>query len=212
MPFDTIMERGFSPRAAAIAARTVGACYQQCCWPDSRALIGLAIFSVTPNDESVDFAVETAVLRDDALPGTLLDWLEARLPEDGAILSWDHWWSLPARLRALATPRHPRLQAAAGDIEGRWRDMPRSMTWHLKHDRAHSVPCLCIAGDPVCTPALPSVFLPDPAVTERTLADEAMRGWVTWARLHGDFDGAAHPAHRALAAHRAWAAGQPQRA
>lgn len=212
MPLDTIMERGFSPRATAIAARTVAACYQQCCWPDSRALIGLAVFSVTPSGETFDFAVKTAVLRDDALSGTLLDWLEARLPEDGAILSWDHWWSLPARLRALATTRHPRLQAAAGETEGRWRDMPRSMTWHLKHDRAQSVPCLCIAGDLACTPALPSVFLPDPAVTERTLADEAMRGWVTWARLHGDCDDAAHPAHRALAAHRAWVAGQPQRA
>jgi hypothetical protein len=209
MTLDTIETRGFSPRATAIAARTVGACYQQCCWPDTRAMIGLAIFSVTPSGDNFDFAVETSALRDDQLPGTLLDWLEQRLPEEGAILSWDHWWSLAARLRALATDNHPRIRATAADTEGRWRDMPRSITWHLKHARANAVPCLCIKGDPDCTRALPSVFLPDPAVTERTLAEEAMRGWVTWARLHGDFDDAAHPAHRALAAYRGWVAADP---
>jgi hypothetical protein len=203
--FDTIMARGFSPRATAIAARTIGGCYQACFYPDARPLIGLAIVSVTPEGAGFACHAEALALRDDELPGVLLDWLEARLPEDGVLLSWDHWWPLPARLEALAGERHPRLRAAAADSDERWRDLPRSMTWHLRHAPAASMPCLCgPTPAEACRPRLPAVLLPDPAVTEQTLIDEALRGWTSWARLFADFDDAAHPANVALAAARDW--------
>lgn len=205
-----IEARGFSPRATVIAARTIGSCYQMLFRPDSRPLIGLALFSVMPVGDDFRFEAEMRVLRDGELPAALLDWLEPRVPAEGAILSWDHWWPLPARLAALATAEHPRIQAAAAETEGRWRDLPRAYSWHLKHARATAMPCLCGPGDPgPCGPRLPAALLPDPQVTERTLIDEAMRGWTSWAHGFGDFDDATHPAQRALAAHRAWTAAQP---
>jgi hypothetical protein len=207
MSLDTIEARGFSPRVTAIAARTVATCYQQCFRPNHQPMIGLAIFSVTPEGGGYRFDSEARALRDDELPDVLLDWLAPRVPADGAILSWDHWQSLPNTLSKLATD-HPAIAEAAAQTDKRWRDMSRVLTWHLKQGRAPGVPCLCITGDPApCVQQLPAVFLPDPDVTERTLIEEAMRGWVTWARLFANFDDADHPANRALAAHRAWSAG-----
>ncbi len=204
---DTITSRGFEPRATAIAARTIGSCYQMCHHPDTRALVGLAIFSVTPTNGSYIFTTDTRTLRKDEQPPVLLDWLEEQMPADGAIVSWDHWRSLPRRLMALADDSHPRTRSAAAETEGRWRDLPRSMTWHLRHARAAAMPCLCLVGDPEpCRAQLPAVLLPDPIVTEETLIAEAVRGWTTWARLFGDFDDADHPGQRALAAAREWAA------
>lgn len=204
---DTIMTRGFEPRATAIAARTIGGCYQMCFQPDTRPLVGLAIFSVTPIEGGHRFTTEARVLGEGELPDTLLGWLEERIPDDGAIVSWDHWLPLPARLSMLANDRHSRIRAAVADMAGRWRDLPRSMTWHLRHARSPSMPCLCGPGEPEpCQARLPAALLPDPAVTVQTLVDEAMRGWTTWARLSCDFDDTDHPAQRALAAARDWAA------
>lgn len=207
--FDTIMARGFSPRATAIAARTIGGCYQACYYPDARPLIGLAVVSVAPVEGRYAYRTEARALRNDELPGVLLDWLEERLPDDGAFISWDHWWPLPARLKALAGERHPRIRDAAADTAGRWRDMPRSMSWPLRHAPAAAMPCLCgPTPAEACRPQLPAALLPDPAVTEQTLIDEGLRGWTTWARLFADFDDAAHPANVALAAARSWAPSQ----
>lgn len=203
--FDTILARGFEPRTIAVAARTIGGCYQACFYPDTRPLIGLAIFSVMPQDDGYRVAAEARSLREDELPSVLLAWLEERIPNAGAIVSWDHWRSLPARLTALATERHPRIREAATDTAGRWRDLPRSLTWHLRHARAASMPCLCLTGDPEpCRPRLPVELLPDPVVTEKSLITEAMRGWTTWASLFGGCDSADLPAQRALAAVRDW--------
>ena len=205
--FDTIMARGFEPRATAIAARTIGGCYQACYYPDTRPLIGLAVFSVIPADDGHRFTADARALRDDELPDVLLGWLEERMPADGAIISWDHWWSLPARLTALADDGRVRIGAAATDTASRWHDLPRSLTWHLRHARAAAMPCLCTTGDPApCRPALPAVLLPDPAITEQTLISEAVRGWTTWASLFRDFDAAGSPAQQALTAARDWSA------
>jgi len=202
MHFD-IEARGFMPRATAIAARTVATCYQQCFRPNNRPLIGLALFSVIPDGASFRFEAEARALRDDELPPVLLDWLEERIPHGGAILSWDHWQSLPRTLTALASA-HPKIAAAAAQTDDRWRDLPHSLAWHLKHANAPGVPCLCIADDPSCEQILPACFLPDPDFTERTLIEEAMRGWTSWARLFCEFDDADHPARRALDAARGW--------
>ncbi|EZP73065.1 hypothetical protein BV96_01255 [Sphingomonas paucimobilis] len=205
MHLDTIEARGFAPRVTAIAARCVATCYQQCFRPDNRPLIGLALFSVTPEAGSFSFHAEARALRDDELPGVLLDWLEPRIPQQGAIVSWSHWHSLPRKLAALAGD-HPTIATAAAETEGRWRDLPYSLSWHLKHANAQGVPCLCLANDPEpCAQQLPACFLPDPDFTERSLVDEAMKGWVSWARLFGDFDDADHPARRAITAWRDWA-------
>jgi hypothetical protein len=204
---DTITSRGFEPRATSIAARTIGGCYQMCFYPDTRPLIGLAVFSVTPTPDGHCFSTEARVLGEGELPETLLGWLEDRIPSGGAIISWDHWLSLPARLSALASDRHPRTGAAAGATDGRWRDLPRSLSWHLRHAQATAMPCLCGPGEvEPCHARLPTALLPEPRLTEQTLAEEAMRGWATWARLFADFDDTDHPAQRALAAARGWSA------
>lgn len=205
--FDTIMARGFEPRATAIAARTIGGCYQACYYPDTRPLIGLAVFSVIPLDDGYRFTADARAIRDGELPDVLLGWLDKRVPADGAIISWDHWWPLPARLIALTDDRHARTRTAAAGTATRWRDLPRSLTWHLRHARAAAMPCLCPTGDTApCRPALPAELLPDPAVTERSLIDESMRGWTTWASLFRDFDDAISPAQLALTAARDWSA------
>ena len=212
MCFDTIEARGFSPRATAIAARTVATCYMQCFHQDNRPLIGLALFSVIPDGEAYRFETQARALRHDELPDILLDWLEPRIPEEGALLSWDHWQTLPVKLSSLAHD-HPAIATAALETEGRWRDLPRSYSWHLKQAVAQSMPCLCAPRDPApCVQRLPAALLPDPDLTEATLIDEAARGWVTWARQFGAFDDAEHPVRRALAAYQAWSAspGSPE--
>ena len=155
---------------------------------------------------------QARALRHDELPDILLDWLEPRIPEEGALLSWDHWQTLPVKLSSLAHD-HPAIATAALETEGRWRDLPRSYSWHLKQAVAQSMPCLCAPRDPApCVQRLPAALLPDPDLTEATLIDEAARGWVTWARQFGAFDDAEHPARRALAAYQAWSAspGSPE--
>ena len=208
---NTIEPRGFEPIATAIVLRTVATCYQMCHQPDDRALIGVGLFTVTPHEDGYRFASHAQVLRDGDIPA-LLDWLELRIPQSGVIISWDSWWPVTRRLAALIDPAlHPRTVAAIADPDGRWRDLPRSMTWHMKQAPVTAMPCLCgPAPHPQCVPELPAALLPDPAEAKRTMMREAARAWACWANSFGDFDDHEHPARRALAAVREHAAGARQ--
>lgn len=209
MILDTIELRGFEPLSAALTLRTVGGCYQMCHRPDDRALIGVGLFTVTPHERGYRFDTRTRLLGHGEMPPVIIDWLQDHLPTSGAIISWDSWRSVPQRLAALADPaRHPSIVAAVADTDGRWRDLPRSMTWHLKQAQVATIPCLCgPAPHPACEPELPSALLPDPADTGRTLMREAASGWVAWASMFGAFDDHEHPARRAIAAFRTHVAG-----
>lgn len=202
MFIDTIEPRGFEPRATAIAIRTIGSCYVMRFRPDTRPIIGIGLLQVTPDGDGYHFDADARALRDGELPDELLGWLEERMPASGAVVSYDNWGSVPGRLAAIApADTYPRIAAAAADTDGRWRDLPKWMTWHLRQGRAQAMPCLCPQGQMQdCTPELLACVLPEIETTERELTQEAVRGWTAWASGFGDFDDATHPARRALKA------------
>lgn len=206
----SIEARGFAPISIALAVRTIGACFAALHRPDNRILTGIGLLSVSL-DAGGDyaFATDARCLGDGDGIIDLLDWLEERLPDEGAIVSWPNWGSVPARFIVLANPDlHPRIVAAAADTAGRWRDMPKGHVWHLKQARANALPCLCGASVRVdeCDGAMPMALLPDPDTTADQLKDEAIAGWQAWSRGFGAFDDHHHPAQRALRAFDRWQA------
>lgn len=84
---DTILARGFTPAATAIAVRTIGSCYAMGFRPDDRPMIGVGVFTVMPENGAYRFDAEARALRDGELPPALLDWLEQRMPERGSVIS-----------------------------------------------------------------------------------------------------------------------------
>jgi hypothetical protein len=209
----SIEERGYAPASIALAIRTIGACPAAKHRPDARILCGIGLLSVTLEDGGGHaLTTDARCLGEGDTPVDLLDWLEPCIPAASGIVTWDNWGSVPRRLLALADPaRHPRIIAAATDTAGRWRDMPRGHTWHVRQARAHLMPCLCPRGTPVdeCDAAMPTVLLPDPATSAIELIGEAIAGWRTWTAGFGDFDDAGHPAQAALHALDRWRAAQP---
>lgn len=206
----SIEARGFAPVSIALAVRTISACFAALHRPDNRILTGIGLLASTL-DSAGDyaFALDARCLEDGDGIIDLLDWLEDRLSDDGAIVSWPNWGSVPARLIALANPdRHRRIVAAAADTAGRWRDMPQGHVWHLKQARANAMPCLCGSSVRVdeCDGAMPMALLPDPNTTAQQLKREAIAGCQAWARGFGAFDDHAHPAQRALRALDRWQA------
>lgn len=208
----SIDTRGYTPVSVSIALRTIGACFAARHRPDDRILTGVGLLSVTRDGcGQPRFATAARCLHEGEAVADLLDWLEPQLPRDHAVISWHNWGSVPRRLLALADPsRHPQIIAAARDIAGRWRDMPRGHSWHLRQARAQAMPCLC--GPDVrideCTGATPAALLPDQLTTATELIGEAIAGWQAWARPLGDFDDPGHPAQAALRALDIWRADQ----
>lgn len=208
----TIEERGWSPVSISIAVRSIGACYGARYRPDTRLITGIGLFVVTPDPEhGCAFTADARCLTEGDDVGGLLDFLELHLPDQGAVISWDNWGSVPWRLRAVADPaRHPRIIAATLDTAGRWRDMPRGHTWHRRQARAAALPCLCGPAVRIdeCNAVVPDILLPDPVTSAIELADEAIAGWQIWSRHFGDFDDESHPAQTALRALDRWRAEQ----
>lgn len=209
----SIEQRGFAPASIALAVRTIGACPAAGHRPDARILCGIGLLSVTPDDAGgYRFCSDSRCLGEGDIPQDLLDWLEPRIPAAGGIISWHNWGSVPRRLLALAEQtRHAHIVAAAADTVGRWRDMPRGHTWHIRQARAMLMPCVCPLGTRVdeCDAEMPTVLLPNPATTAAELIGEAIAGWQCWARGFGDFDDANHPAQAALRALDRWRADPP---
>lgn len=209
----SIEQRGYAPASIVLAVRTIGACPAAGHRPDARLMCGIGLLSVTSeNGGGYVFATHARCLGEGDTPLSILDWLEQHVATTGGIISWSNWGSVPRRLLALADPtRHPNVVSAAADTAGRWRDMPRGHTWHVRQACAHLMPCVCPLGTPVdeCDGAMPTVLLPDPATTAAELIGEAIAGWQCWARSFGDFDDAGHPAQFALRALDRWRAAQP---
>lgn len=205
----TIEARQFVPASIALAVRTIGACPAAGHRPDARLLCGIGLLSVEPEGDSYRFSADARCLGEGDTVPDLLDWLEPQFPASGAVISWSNWGSVPRRLAALAEPqRHPRIATAATDVAGRWRDLPRSFTWHMRQARAVHMPCLCPLGTPVdeCTAAAPTVLLPNSETTAAALIGEAIARWQCWAGVFGNFDDADHPAQSALRALARWRA------
>ncbi len=199
VPDDLFERLGFARAATAIAIRTIATCPTLAFQPLGRPVIGIATFGVVAAGDSYRFCARAQVLRDDALPDTLIDWLDPRLPETGAILAYQHD-SLLASLRGvLDTVRHPRVAAFVYNPGDRLRIMPHSLMRGTKRGSAGGMPCLCPRGE-ACAPQLPGMYLPDPDVTEAALEQEAEALWERWAQHHAAFAGHRHPARDALVA------------
>ena len=191
--------QGFSRASTAIALRSVATCPNLFFRPLSRPVIGVALLSVVPEaGGSFHFHAQATALRDGALPATLADWIEPRLPVAGPIMSWEIDDTLVTKLRGIVdTHRHPRLTALIADPGDRLRVLSRTVMGHHRRSVALGVPCFCRSSGE-CKTELPACFLPDPVQTERELIDEAEIAWSMWADLHAAFDDHAHPARVAL--------------
>lgn len=202
---------GFSRAATAIALRSAGTCPYLGFQPLARPVIGIGMLSVTPRaDAGYAFQTCAMVLRDGALPGTLADWLEPRLPETGAIISWEPDGSLPWKLRGLIDPvRHCRIAQFAHDPGERLRALSAADMRARPKAQSPSVPCFC-RDSSGCAPQLPAFFLPDPDRLEAELIGEAEAAWCAWAGLLAPFDAADHPARAALRALREWKPAAPE--
>ena len=208
----SIQDRGFAPHSLAISLRTAGCCFGMLHRPDSRIVAGIGLLLVRPDDVGgFSFEADATYLQPGDMATDLLDWLDARIDEQAAIITWDKWWPASRRLAALADPeRHPVLLAAAGDTAGRWRELPAAETWYLRQARALPVPCICDAGVQVadCHSTVPLSLLPDADIAMPQLIGEAVAGWLAWARQFSDFD--ADPiAAQAVHALETWRASTP---
>ncbi|MGN8000848.1 hypothetical protein [Sphingomonas sp. 22176] len=200
--FDDLLRleaQGFSRVSTAIAFRSVATCPNLLLRPYSRPVIGVAILSVVPDPEGgFHFQSQATALRDDALPASLADWIEVRLPVTGPIISWEPDDSFEAKMRGILDgARHPGLTQLLAESKERLRVLPRWVMGRFRRGVAPGVPCFCSCSAE-CVPELPSVFLPDPAQTERELIGEAEVAWAMWADLHATVDDETHPARVAL--------------
>jgi hypothetical protein len=191
--------QGFSRASTAIALRSVATCPNLFFRPLSRPMIGVALLSVVPEaGGGFHFHAQATALREGALPATLADWIEPRLPATGPLVSWETDDTLVTKLRGIVdTDRHPRLAALVADPGERLRVLPHAVMGRHRRGTAPGVPCFCRCAAE-CRPELPACFLPDPAQTECELVDEAETAWAMWADLHAAFDDHAHPARIAL--------------
>lgn len=208
----SVEARGFAPVSIGLALRTVATCPAAGHRPDARLLCGIGTLTVMPDDDgSYRFSTDARCLGEGDTVRDLLDWLEPQLPATQTVVSWDNWGSVPRRLLALADPaRHPGIVAAAADTAGRWRDLPRAHTPHLRQAKAMPLPCFCgpNADFEACDAATPLYLLPDPGIAAEQLIGEAIAGWRAWAAGHGYFDDAEHPAQIARRALDRWLADQ----
>ncbi len=196
---DSFAALPFTRAATVITLRTISVCPGLTLQPRTGPPIGIALFSVVPFSDSFVFHTKAHALRDDALPDTLISWLEERLPATGAVLTRerDH---LLHTLRGASDPaHHPRVTALVRDGAERLRVVPHSAMRHVDGLPALGMPCLCRAGED-CTRQLPSFFLPDPEETEAGLTRVAQATWQRWAEQHATLsDDPARVALRALA-------------
>jgi hypothetical protein len=191
--------QGFSRASTAIALRSIATCPNLFFRPMSRPVIGVALLSVVPEaGGTFHFHAQATALRGGALPATLADWIEPRLPATGPLISWETDDTLVTKLRGIVDKIfQPRLAALVADPGDRLRVLPRVLMGHHRRRTAPSVPCFCRCSAE-CQQELPACLLPDPDQTERELIDEAETAWAMWADLHAPFDDHAHPARIAL--------------
>lgn len=130
-------------------------------WVTCRASRGI---TVRPEGDGHAFTFDARALREGEMPDDLLAWLEPRMPEEGALVSYDNRGSVPKRLAAIAPAEHyPRIAAPAAETSARWRDLPRAYTLHRRQAVSPAMPCLCGSdGMATCQAELPTCFLPDP--------------------------------------------------
>ncbi|MEG3082027.1 hypothetical protein U1707_00085 [Sphingomonas sp. PB2P12] len=180
---DSFAALPFTRAATVITLRTISVCPSLAFQPLGSPPVGIALFSVVPYADGFDFHTQAHALRDDALPYTLINWLEERLPATGAVLTRerDH---LLHTLRGASDPaRHPRVTALVRDGAERLRVVPHAAMRHVEGLPAQGIPCLCRASED-CTLQLPSFFLPDPEETETGLIRVAQATWQRWAEQH----------------------------
>lgn len=189
----------FTRAATVITLRTISVCTGLTFQPLGSPPIGVGLFSVVPQADGFAFHAQAHALRDDALPDTLLDWLEDRLPATGAVLTRERDHLRHTLRGASDAARHPRVTALVRDGAERLRVVPHAAMRHVPGLPALGMPCLCRAGED-CTLQLPGDFLPDPDETEIGLIRVAQATWKRWAEQHAAWAEHDHPARVALQA------------
>jgi hypothetical protein len=189
----------FTRAATVITLRTISVCPGLTFQPLGRPLIGIALFSVVPQPSGFAFHAQAYALRDDALPDTLVTWLDERLPATGAVLTRERDHLRHILRGASDAVRHPRVAALVRDDAKRLRVVPDAAMRHVAALPALGMPCLCRAGED-CLLQLPAFFLPDPDETEAGLIRVAQATWKRWAEQHAAWAGHDHPARVALRA------------
>lgn len=196
---DSFAALPFTRAATVITLRIISVCPSLLFQPLGRPPIGIALFSVVPHAEGFEFHERAHALRDDALPETLIAWLEERLPATGAVLTLEHDHLVHILGGASNPACHPRVTALVRDGAKRLRVVPHTAVRHVVGLPALGMPCLCRAGED-CTPQLPGFFLPDPDETEVGLIRVAKATWKRWAEQHAVWAEDDHPARVALGA------------
>ena len=189
----------FTRAATVITLRTISVCLGLTFQPLGSPPIGIALFSVVPHADGYAFHAQAHALRDDALPDTLVTWLEERLPATGAVLTRERDHLRHILRGGSDTLRHPRVAALVRDGAERVRVVPDAAMRHVAALPALGMPCLCRAGED-CLLQLPAFFLPDPDETEAGLIRVAQATWKRWAEQHAAWTGHDHPARVALQA------------
>ncbi len=189
----------FTRAATVITLRTISVCPGLTFQPLGSPPIGIALFSVVPHADGYAFHAQAHALRDDALPDTLVTWLEERLPATGAVLTRERDHLRHILRGGSDTLRHPRVAALVRDGAERVRVVPDAAMRHVAALPALGMPCLCRAGED-CLLQLPAFFLLDPDETEAGLIRVAQATWKRWAEQHAAWTGHDHPARVALQA------------
>lgn len=189
----------FTRAATVITLRTISVCPGLVFQPLGSPPIGVGLFSVVPQADGFAFHAQAHALRNDALPDTLLDWLEERLPATGAVLTRERDHLRHILRGASDAVRHPRVAALVRDDAERLRVVPDAAMRYVAALPALGMPCLCRAGED-CTLQLPAFFLPDPDETEAGLIRVAQAIWRRWAEQHAAWAGHDHPSRVALQA------------
>jgi hypothetical protein len=189
----------FTRAATVITLRTISVCPGLTLQPLGSPPIGVGLFSVVPHAHGFDFQAQAHALRDDALPDTLVTWLEERLPAIGTVLTRERDHLRYILRGASDAVRHPRVTALVRDDAQRLRVVPHGAMRHVAGLPALGMQCLCRAGEE-CMLQLPAFFLPDPDETESGLIRVAQATWKRWAEQHAAWAGHEHPARVALQA------------
>jgi hypothetical protein len=196
---DSFAALPFTRAATVITLRTISVCPGLTLQPLGSPPIGVGLFGVVPEADGYAFHAQAHALRDDALPDTLVTWLEERLPATGAVLTRERDHLRHILRGASDVERHPRVTALVRDDAQRLRVVPDAAMRHVAGLPALGMPCLCRSGED-CMLQLPAFFLPDPDETEAGLIRVAQATWKRWAEQHAAWAGHDHPARAALRA------------
>ncbi len=139
---DSFAALPFTRAATVITLRTISVCPGLTFQPLGSPPIGVGLFSVVPHADGYAFHAQALALRDDALPDTLVTWLEERLPATGGVLTRERDHLRHTLRGASDAVRHPHVTSLVRDDAERVRVVPHAAMRHVAGLPALDMPCL----------------------------------------------------------------------